>query len=257
MAFEAIVANDPVDQLVDSVGALVDEFRLHLSEEQIRVVAVDPANVAMADVTLEAAAFESFEATDGTLGIPLSKDGALDDIVGIATDGDLIWFELDEQTRKLSVEIDTHEVELALIDPSSIRQDPNIPDIQFPGYVALDAADLKKAVKIADKYADHIRVAGDEDEQLFRIIAEGDTDTYSCEFDDDDRVTSDRIPDASSLLSADYLKDVAKAIPSGTEVHLYWGNESPVRLEYGFADGRGAVETVVSPRIATDGGEPR
>ena len=73
MSFEAIVSNDPVDQLVDSVGALVDEFRLHLSEEQIRVVAVDPANVAMADVSLEAAAFESFEATDGTLGIPLSK----------------------------------------------------------------------------------------------------------------------------------------------------------------------------------------
>jgi len=255
MSFDAIVGNDPVDQLVDSVGALVDEFRLHLSEEQIRVVAVDPANVAMADVTLNAAAFESFEATGGTLGIPLSKTGGFEDTVGIANGGDLIWLALNEQTRTLSIEIDTHEVELALIDPDSIRQDPEIPDIQLPGYVALEAADLKRAVKIADKYADRIQIAGNEDDQLFRIVAEGDTDTYSCEFDADDRVAADRIPDASSLFSADYLKAVTKAIPSGAEVHLYWGSEFPVRLEYGFADGHGEVETVISPRIATDGGK--
>ncbi|SEH60767.1 monomeric archaeal DNA polymerase sliding clamp [Halopenitus malekzadehii] len=255
MAFDAIVGNEPVDQLVDSVGALVDEFRLHLNEDGIRVAAVDPANIAMADVTIDAAAFESFEATDGTLGIPLSKTGGLEDTVGIATEGNLIWFELQEQTRKLSIEIDTHEVELALIDPSSIRQDPDIPDMQLPGYVVLDASDLKKAVKIAEKYSDHILIGGDEDEQLFKIVAEGDTDTYSCEFDAEDRIDADRIPDASSLLSADYLKDVTKAIPSNAEVHLFWGNEYPVRFEYGFADDHGSVETVISPRIATDGGE--
>lgn len=255
MAFEAIVVNDPVDQLVDSVGALVDEFRLHTYENRIEIAAVDPANVGMTRVGLDAAAFESFEATGGTLGIPLSKTGGFEDAVGIAGSSDLLWFDLQEDTRKLSIEVDTHEVELALIEPESIRQDPDIPEMDLPGHVVLDAADLKRSVKIADQYSDHILVYGDEEEQAFGIEAAGGTDTYTCKFTSDDRVDADRIPGVSSLVSADYLKDVTKAMPSESEVHVYWGDEFPIRFEHSFANGHGDVEVLISPRIATDGGE--
>ena len=246
--FKAIVGASTFQDALDSVSVLVDECKIRLNEEELSIRAVDPANVGMVDLTLEAAAFESYEADGGVIGVNLAR---LEDIAGMANSGDLIHLELDEETRKLHIEIDGLSYTLALIDPDSIRQEPDIPDLDLASEIVVEGAQLDRGIKAADMVSDHIRLRVDEADEAFFIEAEGDTDDVNLKLDREDLIALSAGP-ADSLFSLDYLKDMNKAIPSDAEVTVELGEEFPVKLHYGFAEGLGNVTFMLAPRIQSD-----
>ncbi|TKX43361.1 MULTISPECIES: DNA polymerase sliding clamp [unclassified Halorubrum] len=246
--FKAIVSASTFQDALDSVSVLVDECKIRLNEEELSIRAVDPANVGMVDLTLEAAAFESYDADGGVIGVNLAR---LEDIAGMANSGDLIHLELDEETRKLHIEIDGLSYTLALIDPDSIRQEPDIPDLDLASEIVVEGAQLDRGIKAADMVSDHIRLRVDETDEAFFIEAEGDTDDVNLKLDREDLIALTAGP-ADSLFSLDYLKDMNKAIPSDAEVTVELGEEFPVKLHYGFAEGLGNVTFMLAPRIQSD-----
>ena len=246
--FKAIVGASTLQDALDSVSVLVDECKIRLNEEEFSIRAVDPANVGMVDLTLEAAAFESYEADGGVIGVNLAR---LEDIAGMANSGDLIHLELDEETRKLHIQIDGLSYTLALIDPDSIRQEPDIPDLDLPAEIVVEGAQLDRGVKAADMVSDHIRLRVDETDEAFYIEAEGDTDDVDLKLTREDLIALTAGP-ADSLFSLDYLKDMNKAIPSDAEVTIELGEEFPVKLHYGFGEGLGQTTYMLAPRIQSD-----
>ena len=246
--FKAIVGASTFQDALDSVSVLVDECKIRLNEEELSIRAVDPANVGMVDLTLEAAAFESYDADGGVIGVNLAR---LEDIAGMANSGDLIHLELDEETRKLHIEIDGLSYTLALIDPDSIRQEPDIPDLDLAAEIVVEGAQIDRGIKAADMVSDHIRLRVDETDEAFFIEAEGDTDDVNLKLDREDLIALTAGP-ADSLFSLDYLKDMNKAIPSDAEVTVELGEEFPVKLHYGFAEGLGNVTFMLAPRIQSD-----
>jgi|APHM01.1.fsa_nt_gi monomeric archaeal DNA polymerase sliding clamp len=86
-SFRATIQATYLKTIVSSLRALVEEARIRVTEEGLTVRAVDSANVAMDDLELEAAAFESFEASSGTLGVNLDR---LADPARLATKDDLV-----------------------------------------------------------------------------------------------------------------------------------------------------------------------
>ncbi|GAB7092386.1 DNA polymerase sliding clamp [Halorubrum luteum] len=246
--FKAIVGASTLQDALDSVSVLVDECKIRLNEEELSIRAVDPANVGMVDLALEAAAFESYEADGGVIGVNLAR---LEDIAGMANSGDLIHLELDEETRKLHIEIDGLSYTLALIDPDSIRQEPDIPDLDLPAEMVVEGAQLNRGVKAADMVSDHIRLRVDESDEAFYIEAEGDTDDVDLKLTREDLIALTAGP-ANSLFSLDYLKDMNKAIPGDAEVTVELGEEFPVKLHYGFGEGLGSVTYMLAPRIQSD-----
>src|SRR6056297_3671858 len=198
--FKAIVGASTFQDALDSVSVLVDECKIRLNEEELSIRAVDPANVGMVDLTLEAAAFESYEADGGVIGVNLAR---LEDIAGMANSGDLIHLELDEETRKLHIQIDGLSYTLALIDPDSIRQEPDIPDLDLAAEIVVEGADIDRAVTAADMVSDHIALGVDPDAEFFYVDAEGDTDDVHFELDTADLIGL-QVGDAHSLFSLDY-----------------------------------------------------
>jgi len=140
--------------------------------------------------------FESYEADGGLIGVDLSR---LEDIAGMADTGQLIQLELDEETRKLHIQIDGLEYTLALIDPDSIRQKPDIPDLDLPAEVVLEGKDVNRSVTAADMVSDHIALGVDETDEFFYVNAEGDTDDVHLELTQDDLI--DRSAGRSSPLA--------------------------------------------------------
>jgi len=247
-AFSAIIDEDYLNQTIDTISVLVDECRIHLNELGFRLAAVDPANVAMDETNVTEDAFESYQADGGVLGVNLGK---LEDVVSMADKGDLIHLALDPETRKLHIKIGGLEYTLALIDPDSIRTEPDIPDLDLPAEVVLEGADIDRAIRAADMVSDHITFEVDADEEVFRVHAEGDTDDVDLELERDDLIGLTAAP-AHSIFSLDYLKDLNKAIPKDAEVTLQLGEEFPVMLNYEYADGTGSVTQMVAPRIQSD-----
>jgi len=246
--FKAIVSADTLKETLDSVSVLVDECKIHLDEDGLSIRAVDPANVGMVDLDLGAAAFESYEADGGLIGVNLSR---LEDIAGMADAGQLVQLELDEETRKLHIQIDGLEYTLALIDPDSIRQEPDIPDLDLPAHVVIEGRDIDRAVTAADMVSDHIALGVDTADELFYVDAEGDTDDVHLELTRDQLIDLEA-GDAHSLFSLDYLKDMNKAIPKDAEVELELGDEYPVKLHYDIAEAQGRVTYMLAPRIQSD-----
>jgi proliferating cell nuclear antigen len=246
--FKAIVSAETLRGALDSVSVLVDECKINLNEDGLAIRAVDPANVGMVDLTLEVEAFESYETDGGVIGVNLAR---LEDFVGMADSDQLVQLELDEETRKLHVRIDGLEGTLALIDPESIRKEPDIPDLDLPATIVVEGRDIDRAVKAADMVSDHIALGVDPDEEVFYVDAEGDTDDVHLELTRDDLI--DLVAgEARSLFSLDYLKDMNKAIPKDAEVEVELGQEFPVKLHFDIAEGQGQVTYMLAPRIQSD-----
>ena len=246
--FKAIVGASTLQDALDSVSVLVDECKIRLNEDDLSIRAVDPANVGMVDLTLDAAAFESYEADGGVIGVNLAK---LEDFVGMASGDQLVELELDEETRKLNIRMDGLSSTLALIDPDSIRQEPDIPDLDLASEIVLEGAQLDRGIKAADMVSDHVRLRVDADTEAFHIEAEGDTDDVDFQLDTDDLIAL-TAGAADSLFSLDYLKDMNKAIPKDAEVTVELGEEFPVKIHYAVAEGQGNVTYMLAPRIQSD-----
>ncbi len=246
--FKAIVDAETLQEALDSVSVLVDECKIHLNEDGLAIRAVDPANVGMVDMELAAEAFESYEADGGLIGVNLTR---LEDIAKMANAGQLVQLELDEETRKLHIDTDGLEYTLALIDPDSIRKEPDLPDLDLPARVVLEGSNIDRAVKAADMVSDHIALGVDPDAEQFYVDAEGDTDDVHLELGREDLIDL-TAGEARSLFSLDYLKDMNKAIPKDAEVTMELGEEFPVKMHFDFAEGDGHVTFMLAPRIQSD-----
>jgi proliferating cell nuclear antigen len=246
--FKAIVSAETLTDALDSVSVLVDECKIRLEDDGLEIRAVDPANVGMVDLRLAADAFESYETDGGVVGVNLAR---LEEFAGMADSGQLIELELDEETRKLHIQIEGLEGTLALIDPDSIRQEPDLPELDLPAEIVLEGADIDRAVTAADMVSDHIALGVDADDELFYVDAEGDTDDVHLELGAADLIALTP-GDARSLFSLDYLKDMNKAIPKDAEVTMELGQEFPVKLHFDIAEGYGKVTYMLAPRIQSD-----
>ncbi len=246
--FKAIVSAETLESALDSVSVLVEECKVRLEDEGLAIRAVDPANVGMVDLTLSADAFESYETDGGVLGVNLAR---LEEFVGMADSDQLVELELDEETRKLHVQIGGLEGTMALIDPDSIRQEPDLPELDLPAEVVLEGRDIDRAVTAADMVSDHIALGVDGAEELFYVDAEGDTDDVHLELGREDLIDL-TAGDARSLFSLDYLKDMNKAIPKDAEVRMELGEEFPVKMHFDIAEGQGKVTYMLAPRIQSD-----
>ncbi|MHB9287288.1 DNA polymerase sliding clamp [Halobacteriales archaeon Cl-PHB] len=246
--FDAIVSASTLQATLDSVGVLVDECKIHLNEDGLEIKAVDPANVGMVDMRLDETAFESYETDGGVIGVNLVR---LMDIAGMASGDQLVHLQLDEETRKLHISIDGLEYTLALIDPESIREEPDLPDLDLPATIVIEGRDIDRAVTAADMVSDHIELGVDDAEEVFYVSAEGDTDDVHLELGTDDLISL-VAGEAASLFSLDYLKDMNKAIPSDAEVTIELGEEFPVKMHFDVAEGDGVVTYMLAPRIQSN-----
>lgn len=248
---------------VDRVHAVADEARLHVDPDGIRTMAVDPANVAMVDCQLSGTAFESFTVdAELTIGVNL---GRLDDILGLADSDELVRIASDPDDKKLHIDVGSIEYTLATIEPDSIREEPDIPELDLPAHPVLTGAQLDRAVTAGDiVYAqsshggssETIALGFDLDEEIAYASAQGDTDDVRIEWDREEMGDGARADDhAHTLVSLDYMGDVVGVLDDG-EVSVDVGEEFPVHFEQAFADGNGEVEFLIAPRMATDGGRP-
>ena len=234
---------------VDTVSVLVDECKVRLDEDGLSIKAVDPANVGMVELDIPAESFESYEADDELLGLNLVR---FEDIVGMANKGDIVEMELDEETRKLTIRIDGLRYTLSLIDPDSIHQEPNVPDLDLPGDVELAGRELRRGVKAAGMVSDHMAF-GVSDDETFYMRAEGDTDDVRVDLGEDDVISLDTGGEnAESLFSLDYLDSMAKAIPNDAAVAVEVGDDYPVKMNFDVAGGDSHVTYLLAPRIENE-----
>lgn len=242
--------------------ALVDELRLHVSEDGIRMTAVDPANVGMVGCHIHPAAFESFDADDFVTGINVSElsrrlskarlGKSNDDDVDIELDDGRAVIEIEREYDETTA---TFSEEMLTIDPDAIRQEPDIPDLERSLETTISTEAFKAAVEHIDSSSDYVDIRANGRTLVFGGASHEDSDSEygaAVEFED-------AIPQASpegmlSNFSLGYLSKMADGLnkAKADEVTLQIGEEFPMSMiaqreideEIAYE-----VEYVLAPRI--------
>lgn len=239
---KAVIDAETLRDAIEAVSSLVDEVKFTITEKGLELKAVDPANVAMVSLKIDASAFEFYQATPGEIGVDLVR---LSDLLSMADRGERVRLELLEDERKLRIGVGSLSYTLSLIDPSAIRKEPRIPELDLPAHVAIPGAEFRRAIKAAEKVSDHV-VLGVKDD-IFYMEAKGDIDALRLTMRSSELL--DMKPgEARSLFSLDYLSDMSKSIGKASEVKLEIGIDYPLRISFMLKDNV-HVSYLLAPRI--------
>ncbi len=246
--FKAVISAEILRDAIEAVSSLVDEVKFTISENGMELKAVDPANVAMVSFRLDPKAFEYFEATSGEIGVDLTR---LIDVLSMADRGDNVTLELDEENHKLKIGVGSLSYTLSLIDPSAVRKEPRVPELDLPAHVTLPGSQLRKGIKAAEKVSDHV-VLGvtDEPEDQFYMEARGDIDSLKLTMPSTELLGL-KPGKARSLFSLEYLSDMSKSIGKAQEVTLEMGLDYPLKISFKIGQGVD-ISYLLAPRIEQD-----
>ena len=165
--FYATIEARRFKRLLRAVSAVVEECRIHLEPEGFVIRAVDGANVAMIDLSASAEVFEFYDASGGVIGVDI---GRLYEVARMADASDHLHLRLDQETRKLHVRIKELEYTLGIIDPETIRQEPDLPELEFAAELTLSKDEFSREFEFREIgfLADGIRI--DESERVLQLL---------------------------------------------------------------------------------------
>jgi hypothetical protein len=137
--FKTKIKPEVLKELVDIVSVLVDEAKFTATKSKLVVKAVDPAHVAMVDLTLKKDAFEEYSATDTELGVDLDK---VKEVLRLAKPGDIISIEHNEEKNVLQFKVGNINRTMALVDPAGMS-DPKVPNLNLPVKIIISTEQLR------------------------------------------------------------------------------------------------------------------
>jgi len=231
-------------QIVDVVSTLVDEAKFNVDPEGLSLRAVDPAHVAMVDLTLKKEAFEEFQTKEeDELGIDLDR---FKDIIKLARAGDLVSMEYNDEKNQLIVRVGELTRKMSLLDTAGMG-DPKVPNVELPTTVVLKSEQLQYGVRASENVSDHIALVADEN--FFEMSSEGDSDSVDYRLPKEKLVKLEGKGKVRSLFPLDYFMNIARSISSSSEVTVRLGNNYPVKIEFDMAEGNGHVKYLLAPRV--------
>lgn len=244
--FQAEIVAKRLGEVVKAISAITEEARIRTNAEGIFVKVADNANVCMVTLNLPKEAFSSFEATVHEFGVHIEK---LKGIVAQAKKGELVRIELNDTNSKLAIQIGEKTYSMALLDPSSIRREPKVPELHLPITVEFLGEDFKKVIKLAKEASDYIVIGYNGS---LSMLAEGDVDSINAELVHNANCIRDersgRIA-IKSKFSIGNLSEIAKVVGKKGTVTFDIGSDYPLKMRFKIAGGYGDVEYMIAPRV--------
>jgi len=244
--FQTKVKSEVLKEVVDIVGTLVDEAKFSVGKEGITLKAVDPAHVAMVDLSLDKGAFEEYKADESELGVDIDK---LKEVLKLARAGDIIGIKHDEEKNKLILNVGNITRWMSLVDTAGLS-DPKVPNLDLPAKISMRVDELKQGIRASESVSDHLALISSPDG--FEMFSEGDTDSVNLKLPKDLLEKLDCKEKVRSLFPLDYFSNIVKVISTPTTVTLSLGSDYPVKLEFNFADEKGRVTYLLAPRIESE-----
>lgn len=242
---------------LETLQSVAHEATLRFEEDGIHANPVDPANVSMVTQHVKNSAFVHYHATEFRLGVNLER---FQDYVDTAeSDGEPIEVAYDPETRRVEITTDAAEMEMAGIDPDSVKEGQRVEETDIDWQedmivdVEMDGAALSHAIDVVSMASDHIAISADPDADAPLVFSgEGDTDAVRVPFKNALYEGSDVKLAGQSLYSWEYFDELMKPMPDTAGVRFRCGDEYPCRMDYEYADGAVDVAMMLAPRIQSN-----
>lgn len=248
--FKSSIRTSVLRGSVDALLAIVDEARFNLTPTGISVKAVDAANVAMVSLELPDSAFDAYSVDkEVTIGLDLSK---FIDLLKMGNQDSICEMELVDSSR-LKIRMGSLKYSISLLEPSTIKREPKIPDIDLPGEVVIKGSDFRQGIKASEPIGDYLVVGIEtKPKETFVMETEGDVDRVTLELDKDDLFSISVVGEdsARSMFSIEYLKEISKVTSTADEVKLKIGKDFPIDISFIISESN--IRYLLAPRIEAD-----
>ncbi len=241
--FQAKARADILKEVVNVVSTLVDEAKFSITAEGLALRAVDPAHIAIIDLSLGKDAFEEFKADETEIGLDIDK---LSQFLKLARGDDVVDMKHDEDKRRLNIVVGDVTRRMSLIDTTGMT-DPKVPSLELPAKLSVKVDDLVQGIKASETVSDHIALTATP--ESFEMTCEGDMDQVNWKKAKKDMEVLEAPSSVRSLFPLEYFSNMLRAVPSGNAVTMYLGNDYPVKVEFKIAGGKGEVRYLLAPRI--------
>lgn len=240
--FDVTISVSALQSTVRALAAIVDEATFAINEDGLSANAVDPANAALAAITISEGAFIEYDVSEAELGIDLRR---MVEIIGMAGKDDVIKLDLDEHTHKLRIGMGGLEYTMALLDPVSMRKSAQVPELELPAEIILSSNKFKQMIKAAGMIGDNMKIGVDGENVYMEAI--GDSDAVRLDLTTEDLISL-RSAQVSGTYSLDYLNDISKGIGAASEITINLGRDLPVVIDF-VPYPRCDVTYLLAPRI--------
>lgn len=273
---EMILSSQNAREFFSSLSAILEECRLDISPEGWKVIAVDPANVAMCDLALPASAFASYDYNEPEIetgldilpivqiineifrGSETGKDKEITFSIDLAPEK----YQSDEGNRRQLL-VKHGPFTRTILQPvaASIRKKPSAWYVMEHRYTVegINTRELQRIVDAVHELQDWVRIKIDKHNGSIRVLIEADEGIHTltagtfCSWDtipptgDDARINIESLPAVQSLYSMDYLCDLVKGI-SSQKVKLWIGNDQPLIITFPLCS-HGTGKYMLAPRV--------
>ncbi|MFW3146391.1 MAG: proliferating cell nuclear antigen (pcna) [Thermoplasmatota archaeon] len=241
--FDIDIKVDTLKSVFSILTPIVGEVKLKADDEGWKIKAVDPAHVAMVDLTLGKDAFDKYEIEPMELGLNVER--LLEHLKGAKAD-DTVMMKLSEDNR-LIVSMSNLTLKIPLVDASGFS-DPKVPNLQLPVGIKLNSGELHKGLKVSASISDYITFDCSEDSLVMTSSEDLSSMTLELKKGEQYETINFEKP-AKSSFSLDYFSQLMKGVGPNRDIILNIGNSYPLKMEFDFSEEAGHARYLLAPRI--------
>ena len=170
---------DLMSKILDTLKAVVEDAKFDFKENSLHIRVVDHSHVAMIQMDIDSAAFDTWELDETSLAFEID---VVRNLVSLGTPDEMLNLRADEGTGMLHAKLGNVEGELRTIDPSTITV-PALPPLDPKCKVHLSGNDFIRILKAAALGGDMmtLSIGGDH----FTVSASGTNSNIQVKFHKD------------------------------------------------------------------------
>ena len=237
---------DLMNKIIETLGVVVEDARFDFGEGGMEVRVVDPSHVAMIQMNIDAAAFDTWEIDENKLGLELRK---IKELVSLGGATDMIEMAFNGESGVFTLNLGKIDRNIRPLDDSTMNV-PTLPNLELPCTVKLSGADLAQALRAARQVGDLVNLSIDAN--TFTVHVQGSTDSVTVAFHKDELQSLECANPARSQYSLTYLVPMAKVFGPLETVEVGFGENYPLSMKFSFNDGAANVQYFLAPRVEND-----
>jgi proliferating cell nuclear antigen len=249
--FKAVLADSRVwKNIIESISTLVEEGVFIADPSGIKLRAMDPSRVAMVDMELPKAAFESYEcAAEMPIGVNFED---MKNIMKRAGSGEKLELEKGDDEARLKIRFkgkSSRTFSLPLLDLG--KEELSAPRIPFNVTVKTPAGTLLDAIKDAEVVSDFVKVAAEEG--ILKVSATGDRGEVDVVItkESGELLSIELKEPAHALYSLTYLGKMMVASSLSEISVVMFSTDMPLRLDFNLSSG-GKIVYYLAPRMESE-----
>ncbi len=234
---------------IDAISKLITEGTFSVDENGMKLVALDPAKVAMIDLNVLPTGFIEYH-VDSPIKFTVDID-YFSKVLKRAKARTEIEMVVGDDLSRLEIVLKNgykRKFFIPLIQPSEEEEAPQPSGLEFKGRLEIEAGFVKDAIKDAKMISDAVKFIADPD--IFKIVAKSEAGEVSAEVSKSDPALLEiDVPEhIEATYTIEYLEKIIKAEGIADTVSIEFGNNYPVRITYKSLD-RLKLAFILAPRL--------